>query len=40
MLIHEVNVGGVVKGNKVALLHMAKKGKGGCIINTASIAGK
>ncbi|KAI7849077.1 hypothetical protein BDC45DRAFT_521483 [Circinella umbellata] len=39
MFIHEVNVGGVVKGNKVALLHMAKKGKGGCIINTASIAG-
>ncbi|KAG2228317.1 hypothetical protein INT45_011109 [Circinella minor] len=28
MHIHEVNVGGVVKGNKVALLHMAKSGKG------------
>ncbi|KAG2219103.1 hypothetical protein INT45_005834, partial [Circinella minor] len=40
MFIHEVNVGGVVKGNKVALLHMAKKGKGGCIINTSSITGK
>ncbi|KAI9270592.1 hypothetical protein BDA99DRAFT_602872 [Phascolomyces articulosus] len=39
MFIHEVNVGGVVKGNKVAMLHMAKKGKGGVIINTASIAG-
>ncbi|KAI9270548.1 hypothetical protein BDA99DRAFT_569875 [Phascolomyces articulosus] len=39
MFIHEVNVGGVVKGNKVALLHMAKKGKGGVIINTASMAG-
>ncbi|KAI9471388.1 hypothetical protein BDB00DRAFT_943696 [Zychaea mexicana] len=39
MLIHEVNIGGVIKGNKVALLHMAKRGKGGIIINTASIAG-
>ncbi|KAI8145481.1 hypothetical protein BJV82DRAFT_666729 [Fennellomyces sp. T-0311] len=39
MLIQEVNLGGVIKGNKVALLHMAKRGKGGVIINTASMAG-
>ncbi|KAI8374161.1 uncharacterized protein BYT42DRAFT_606148 [Radiomyces spectabilis] len=38
MAIYEVNVGGVIKGNKVALLHMAKYG-GGVIVNTASVAG-
>ncbi|KAI8344600.1 hypothetical protein BC941DRAFT_464812 [Chlamydoabsidia padenii] len=36
--IHDVNVGGVIKGNKVALMHMVKRG-GGCIINTACITG-
>ena len=39
MHIQEVNLGGVIKGNKVALLHMAKSGRGGVIINTASMAG-
>lgn len=33
-----VNTMGVIKGTKVAMLHMAKRG-GGVIINTASIAG-
>ncbi|ORY95777.1 hypothetical protein BCR43DRAFT_515863 [Syncephalastrum racemosum] len=37
MKIYQINVGGVVKGTKVALLHMAKRG-GGAIVNTASIA--
>ncbi|KAI7849078.1 hypothetical protein BDC45DRAFT_574227 [Circinella umbellata] len=39
MSIHEINMGGVIKGNKVALLYMAKHGKGGAIVNTASMAG-
>ena len=38
MFIHQVNVGGVTKGNKVALKFMHKRG-GGTIINTASMAG-
>ncbi|KAJ8658623.1 hypothetical protein O0I10_005663 [Lichtheimia ornata] len=38
MFIHQVNVGGVTKGNKVALKFMQKRG-GGTIINTASMAG-
>ena len=33
-----VNTMGVIKGTKVAMLHMAKRG-GGVIINTASVAG-
>lgn len=33
-----VNTMGVIKGTKVAMLHMAKRG-GGVIINTASMAG-
>ncbi|KAI8335734.1 hypothetical protein BC941DRAFT_514585 [Chlamydoabsidia padenii] len=37
-LIHDVNVGGVIKGNKVAIMHMMKR-KGGIIVNTASVAG-
>ncbi|KAI8374160.1 uncharacterized protein BYT42DRAFT_606147 [Radiomyces spectabilis] len=37
MAIYEVDVGGVVKGNKVAMLHMAEHG--GVIVNTASMAG-
>ncbi|ORZ22463.1 hypothetical protein BCR42DRAFT_368376 [Absidia repens] len=36
--IHDVNVGGVIKGNKIAIMHMMKR-KGGIIINTSSIAG-
>ena len=40
MRIQEINVGGVIKGNKVALLYMAKQGKGGVIINTSSTSGK
>ena len=40
MLVQEINVGGVIKGNKVALLYMAKQGKGGVIINTSSTSGK
>ncbi|KAI7849074.1 hypothetical protein BDC45DRAFT_521473 [Circinella umbellata] len=39
MLIQEINVGGVIKGNKIALLYMAKQGKGGVIINTSSTSG-
>ncbi|KAI9270591.1 hypothetical protein BDA99DRAFT_502214 [Phascolomyces articulosus] len=39
MFIHEVNMGGVIKGDKVAILHMAKHGRGGVIVNTASMAG-
>ena len=39
MSIHDINMGGVIKGNKVALLYMAKHGKGGAIVNTASMAG-
>ncbi|KAI9270596.1 hypothetical protein BDA99DRAFT_502223 [Phascolomyces articulosus] len=34
--LFQVDVFGVVKGTKVATLHMAKHGKGGCIIATAS----
>ncbi|KAI8092823.1 uncharacterized protein BX664DRAFT_328234 [Halteromyces radiatus] len=37
-LIFDVNIGGVVKGNKVAMMHLVKR-QGGVIINTASIAG-
>jgi short-subunit dehydrogenase len=37
-LIHDINVGGVIKGDKVAVMHLMKR-KGGVIINTASIAG-
>ncbi|CAO3611302.1 unnamed protein product [Cunninghamella blakesleeana] len=37
-LIHDVNTLGVIKGNKVAVMHMVKRG-GGVIINTASVAG-
>jgi NAD(P)-dependent dehydrogenase (short-subunit alcohol dehydrogenase family) len=37
-LIHDINVGGVIKGDKVAIMHLMKR-KGGVIINTASIAG-
>ncbi|KAI8074683.1 hypothetical protein BC940DRAFT_329221 [Gongronella butleri] len=37
-LIHDINLIGVIKGAKVAIMHMIKRG-GGCIINTASIAG-
>ena len=40
MRIQDINVGGVIKGNKVALLHMAKQGKSGVIINTSSIGGR
>ena len=40
MWIQDINVGGVIKGNKVALLHMAKQGKNGVLINTSSMAGK
>ncbi|SAM03779.1 hypothetical protein [Absidia glauca] len=36
--ILDVNIGGVIKGNRVAVMHMFKRG-GGCIINTASMAG-
>ena len=39
MWIQEINLGGVIKGNKLALLHMAKQGKNGVIINTSSMAG-
>ncbi|KAI8890543.1 NAD(P)-binding protein [Backusella circina FSU 941] len=38
MLCQEINLGGVIKGNKVAALHMAQRG-GGVIVNTASMAG-
>ncbi|KAH8555643.1 hypothetical protein BGW37DRAFT_478021 [Umbelopsis sp. PMI_123] len=34
----QVNIDGVIKGNRVALLHLAKRG-GGVIVNTASVAG-
>ncbi|KAI8145472.1 hypothetical protein BJV82DRAFT_603797 [Fennellomyces sp. T-0311] len=34
----DVNTTGVVKGTKVAMLHLAKRG-GGVIVNTASVAG-
>ncbi|KAG2223539.1 hypothetical protein INT45_000859, partial [Circinella minor] len=40
MWIQNINIGGVIKGNKVALLHMAKRDKGGVIINTSSMGGK
>ena len=33
-----VNTTAIVKGNKVAMLHLAKRG-GGVIVNTASVAG-
>lgn len=33
----DVNTMGVIKGTKVAVLHMAKRG-GGVIVNTASVA--
>ncbi|GAB5589155.1 hypothetical protein Unana1_04055 [Umbelopsis nana] len=36
--ILQVNLDGVIKGNKVAILHLAKRG-GGVIMNTASVAG-
>ncbi|KAI9261554.1 hypothetical protein BDA99DRAFT_511729 [Phascolomyces articulosus] len=36
--VFDINVMGVVKGTKVAILHLAKRG-GGVIINTSSIAG-
>ncbi|KAI7849075.1 hypothetical protein BDC45DRAFT_521478 [Circinella umbellata] len=39
MSIQNINIGGVIKGNKVALLHMAKQNKGGVIVNTSSMAG-
>jgi NAD(P)-dependent dehydrogenase (short-subunit alcohol dehydrogenase family) len=38
MVCQEVNLGGVIKGNKVAAMHMAQRG-GGVIVNTASMAG-
>ncbi|KAI9275840.1 hypothetical protein BDA99DRAFT_532786 [Phascolomyces articulosus] len=39
MFLHEVNMGGVIKGDKVALLYMGKKqDQGGVIINIASMA--
>lgn len=34
----DINTTAVVKGTKVAMLHMAKRG-GGAIVNTASVAG-
>lgn len=34
----DINTTAVVKGTKVAMLHMAKRG-GGVIVNTASVAG-
>ncbi|ORX57465.1 NAD(P)-binding protein [Hesseltinella vesiculosa] len=37
-LIHEINTLGVIKGAKVATMHMVKRG-GGVIINTSSVAG-
>ena len=40
MEIQNINVGGVIKGNKVALFHMAKQGKNGVIINTSSVGGR
>ncbi|KAI9275838.1 hypothetical protein BDA99DRAFT_496574 [Phascolomyces articulosus] len=39
MRIQEINLGGVIKGDKVALLHMAKQNRGGVIINTGSMSG-
>jgi 15-hydroxyprostaglandin dehydrogenase (NAD) len=34
----QVNVNSVIKGTKVAVLHMARRG-GGVIVSTASMAG-
>ncbi|KAI8575695.1 hypothetical protein K450DRAFT_260358 [Umbelopsis ramanniana AG] len=34
----KINLDGVIKGNRVAILHLAKRG-GGVIVNTASLAG-
>lgn len=34
----DINATAVIKGTKVATLHMAKRG-GGVIVNTASVAG-
>ena len=36
--ILDVNTTAIIKGGKVAMLHLAKRG-GGVIVNTASIAG-
>ena len=40
MKIFDVNVGGVIKCNKTAIMYMSKRARPGVIINTASGAGK
>ena len=40
MEIFDVNVGGIIRCNKVAIMYMSKRKSQGIIINTASAAGK
>ena len=40
MEVFDVNVGGIIKCNKAAIMYMSKRKSQGVIINTASASGK